>query len=491
MSDVGAAGVDALCRDSDWSNTHVVIAGIGVSGFAAADALLGLGARVSVVEGRAGSTQLERAAVLEALGAHVRLGDSDVLPAAADLVVTSPGWRPDAALFGAAASAGVPIWGEVELAWRLRPTVGAAPWLAVTGTNGKTTTVRMLTSILKAAGHRAVAAGNVGTPLLEVVMAEPRYDVLAVELSSFQLHWSSSLAVHSAAVLNVAPDHVDWHGDLDAYAAAKGNIYRGVSVACVYNVADPCTEDLVRAAEVTEGARAVGFTLRAPGPGQLGVVEDLLVDRAFPIGDRGTAVELASVSDIAGGSTVAAPHNVENALAAAALARAFGADATAVREGLRAFRPDAHRIAVVALVDGVCWVDDSKATNPHAAAASLASYGQIVWIAGGLAKGATFDELVSGAAKRLRGVVLIGADRDRIAAALARHAPDVPVIEVAATETGAMDLAVAQAARLARAGDTVLLAPACASMDMFTSYAERGDRFAAAVRQLPGATDRS
>jgi UDP-N-acetylmuramoylalanine--D-glutamate ligase len=327
---------------------------------------------------------------------------------------------------------------------------------------------------------RAVAAGDVGTPLLEVVMAEPRYDVLAVELSSFQLHWSTSLAMHSAAVLNIAPDHVDWHGDLDAYAAAKGNIYRRVQVACVYNVADPRTEQLVRAAEVTEGARAVGFTLGAPGPGQFGVVEDLLVDRAFGSADRSTAVEIATVADV----VPAAPHNVENALAAAALARAFGVDPEAVRAGLRAFRPDAHRIAEVAVADGVRWVDDSKATNPHAAAASLRAYDHVVWVAGGLAKGATFDDLVAGSADRLRAAVLIGADRADIAGALARHAPDVPVIEVAATDSTAMDLVVEQAARFAQDGDTVLLAPACASMDMFTNYAERGDRFAAAVKRL-------
>jgi UDP-N-acetylmuramoylalanine--D-glutamate ligase len=469
-----------LGRDSDWSGVHAVVAGIGVSGFAAADALLGLGARVTVIDGRSGAVEAERAAVLEALGAQVRLGDGDTLPGAADVVVTSPGWRPQSPLFVAAAAGGVPIWGEVELAWRLRPTRGAAAWLAVTGTNGKTTTVRMLTSILTAAGLRAVAAGNVGTPLLEVVMAEPRYDVLAVELSSFQLHWSSSLAMHSAAVLNIAPDHVDWHGDLDAYAAAKGNIYRGVSGACVYNVADPRTEQLVRDASVTEGARAVGFTLGAPGPGQLGVVEDLLVDRAFGGSDRGTAVELATTADV----VPLAPHNVENALAAAALARSFGVTAQAVRDGLRAFRPDAHRIAEVAVVDGVRYVDDSKATNPHAAAASLRAYDRVVWIAGGLAKGAEFDDLVAASAPRIRAVVLIGADRDVIAKALERHAPGLPVVVVEATDAGAMEIIVAEAARLATDGDTVLLAPACASMDMFTSYAERGDRFAAAVKKL-------
>ncbi|GAA0618580.1 UDP-N-acetylmuramoyl-L-alanine--D-glutamate ligase [Sporichthya brevicatena] len=477
--------VAGLNRDADWSGVHVVVAGIGVSGFAAADALLGLGATVTVVDGKADDVARERAGVLEALGATVRLGEADTLPAGAHVVVTSPGWKPSSPLLVAAQAAGLEVWGEVELAWRLRPTTGAAPWLAITGTNGKTTTVRMLTSMLNAGGFRAVAAGNVGTPLLEVVMAEQtagqqRYDVLAVELSSFQLHWSSSLRCHSAVVLNVAPDHVDWHGDLDEYARAKGKIYTGVQVACVYNVADPVTERLVEDAEVAEGARAIGFTLGAPGLSMLGVVDDLLVDRAFTDDRRTAALELANVADVVPN----APHNVANALAAAALARAFGVEPAAIREGLRSFRPDAHRIADVATVDGVRYVDDSKATNPHAAAASLGSYDRIVWIAGGLAKGATFDELVAGAAARLRGVVLMGADRGEIAAALARHAPDVPVHEVAATDTGAMAAVVAAAASLAEAGDTVLLAPACASMDMFANYGERGDRFAAAVLEL-------
>jgi UDP-N-acetylmuramoylalanine--D-glutamate ligase len=468
----------ALNRDSDWSGVHVVVAGIGVSGFAAADALLSLGARVTVVDAK---TENDRAAVLENLGAMVRLGDAETLPPDVDVVVTSPGWRPDAPLLVAAAAAGIEVWGEVELAWRLRPTTGAAPWLAITGTNGKTTTVRMLTSMLNAAGLRAVAAGNVGTPLLEVVMASG-YDVIAVELSSFQLHWSSSVRAHSAAILNIAPDHVDWHGTLDEYARAKGRIYAGVQGACVYNVADARTEQLVRDAEVTEGARAIGFTLGAPGPAQLGVVEDLLIDRAFT--DTGERADPNAATELAGTADVVplAPHNVANALAAAALARAYGVPAAAIRDGLRNFRPDAHRIAEVAVLDGVRFVDDSKATNPHAAAASLRAYDSVVWIAGGLAKGAVFDELVADAAAKLRGVVLIGADRAQIAAALAAHAPAVPVVEIDQTDAEAMVAVVAAAAELAAAGDTVLLAPACASMDMFANYGERGDRFAAAVR---------
>jgi UDP-N-acetylmuramoylalanine--D-glutamate ligase len=348
----------------------------------------------------------------------------------------------------------------------------------------------MLTSILRAAGLRAVAAGNVGTPLLEAVLDPQPYDVLAVELSSFQLHWADSPAPRASACLNVAPDHVDWHGSLEAYAADKGRVYERTEVACVYNVADPATEALVREADVVEGCRAVGFTLGVPDVSMLGVVDDVLADRAF-VDERATsAAELATLADLAPGGGPVPPHTVANALAAAALARAHGVPAAAVRDGLRSFTPDPHRIARVATAGGVAWVDDSKATNPHAAGASLTAYDPVVWVAGGLAKGARFDDLVSAHGRRLRAVVLIGADRTPLREALARHAPDVPVVEVDAGETSGMSLpsavmarAVAAAADLARPGDTVLLAPACASMDQFTDYGARGDAFAEAVHR--------
>ncbi|MGQ4438181.1 UDP-N-acetylmuramoyl-L-alanine--D-glutamate ligase [Streptomyces violaceoruber] len=467
---------------SEFSDKHVTVAGLGVSGVPAAKVLHGLGAQVTVVNDGDDERARTQAAELEPLGVTVRLGDGDTLPEGTELIVTAPGWKPTKPLFAAAGQAGVPVWGDVELAWRLRGLNGRkpAPWLAVTGTNGKTTTVQMLASILKAAGLRTAAVGNIGVSLLDAVTGEQEYDVLAVELSSYQLHWAPSLRAHSAAVLNLAPDHLDWHGSMEAYAADKGRIYEGNHVACVYNVADKATEDLVRAADVEEGCRAIGFTIGTPGPSQLGVVEGLLVDRAFVEDRQKNAQELAEVSDV----NPPAPHNIANALAAAGLARAFGVSAAAVRDGLRAFTPDAHRIAHVADVDGVAYVDDSKATNTHATEASLAAYESIVWIAGGLAKGATFDELVAGAAKRLRGAVLIGADRALICEALARHAPEVPVVDLDRTDTGAMLQAVQEARRLARPGDTVLLAPACASMDMFTNYNQRGDAFAQAVREL-------
>ncbi|WP_405769427.1 UDP-N-acetylmuramoyl-L-alanine--D-glutamate ligase [Streptomyces sp. NBC_00080] len=467
---------------TDWQGKNVTVAGLGVSGIPAAKVLHGLGAKVTVVNDGDDARAREQAAELQALGVTVRLGDGATLPEGTELIVTAPGWKPDKPLFTAAHEAGVPVWGDVELAWRLRELDGrkAAPWLCVTGTNGKTTTTQMLASILKAAGLRTAAVGNIGVSLLDAVLGEEPYDVLAVELSSYQLHWAPSLRAHSATVLNLAPDHLDWHGSMEAYAKDKGRVYEGNQVACVYNVADKATEDLVREADVEEGCRAVGFTLGAPAPSQLGVVEGILVDRAFVENRQQNAQELAEVSDV----RPPAPHNIANALAAAALARAFGVPPKAVRDGLRAFTPDAHRIAHVADVGGVAYIDDSKATNTHAAEASLAAYESIVWIAGGLAKGATFDELVAKSVKRLRAAVLIGADRALIREALARHAPEVPVVDLERTDTGAMLAAVQEARRLAVEGDTVLLAPACASMDMFVNYNQRGDMFAQAVGEL-------
>ena len=472
MNEETAAGLGLQGR-------KVTVAGLGVSGVPAAKALHDLGAHVTAVDGADHEKAHAQAAELEALGITVRLGDGATLPEGTDLIVTTPGWKPSSPLFAAAAEAGIDIWGDVELAWRLRKP-DAAPWLAVTGTNGKTTTVQMLACILRAAGLRTAAVGNIGVSLLDVVLGEEPYDVLAVELSSYQLHWAPSVRAHSAAVLNLAPDHLDWHGSMEAYAADKGRIYQGNQVACVYNLADPATEALVREADVEEGARAIGFTLGSPRPSEFGVVDGILLDRAFVEGRHRNAQELAEVSDI----DPPAPHNIANALAAAALARAYGVPPAAVRDGLRAFKPDAHRISQVATLGGVAYVDDSKATNTHAAEASLAAYEPIVWIAGGLAKGATFNDLVTGAAKRLRGVVLIGADRALIREALARHAPEVPVVDLDRTDTGAMAAAVAEAARLAQPGDTVLLAPACASMDMFVNYNARGDAFAEAVRDM-------
>ena len=471
--------------DADWSALRIVVAGLGISGFAAADALSERGAIVTAVSADATSAIIERARILEILDVDVRLGREHLVdvPEGTDLVVTSPGLRPDHPLLVAAQARGVPVWGEVELAWRMRARSGAAPWITITGTNGKTTTVEMLASILQAAGLRATTAGNVGTPLLEAVLHPQPYDVLAVELSSFQLHWQRSVTPVASACLNLAPDHIDWHGSLEQYRQAKAKVYTGTQIACVYNVQDPATQQMVRDADVAEGCRAIGFTLGIPALSMVGMVDDVLADRAFVEQRKTSAAELATLADLKGHSPSVAPHYVANALAAAALARAYGVGPLSVRDGLRTFVPDPHRIADVATVDGVRFIDDSKATNPHAAGASLVAFEHVVWIAGGLLKGADVDELVQSVVDRLRGVVLIGADRQQIARALARHAPDVPVVDVPNTDTGVMDLVVARASDLAQPGDVVLLAPAAASMDMFANYGARGDAFAEAVHR--------
>jgi UDP-N-acetylmuramoylalanine--D-glutamate ligase len=463
----------------------VLVAGLGVSGAAAARVLLSRGATVLLTDAA------EPPVVAELAAAGGRwLGAVETVPEGTDLVVTSPGWRPDAPLLADAARRGVEVVGEPELAWRLRapgPGGTPAPWLAVTGTNGKTTTVTMLEAILLAAGRRAVAAGNVGRPLVEVVTARqddgtPAYDVLAVELSSFQLHWASTIAPAAAAVLNVADDHTDWHGSFAAYRDAKASILARSPVA-VADAGDP-----VAAALVVGHARPVTVTLDEPGPGQLGVRAGALVDRAFATDPAGKVLLHRDEIGVPG------PHNTVNALAAAALARAIGIPADAVARGLAGFRGGAHRNVVVGTVAGVDYVDDSKATNPHAAGASLAAYPRVVWIAGGLLKGADVDPLVAAVAHRLAGVVLLGRDRAVIAASLTRHAPSVPVVTVPSGDDERMDgtaageatmtRVVAAAAELASPGDTVLLAPAAASMDVFTDYGHRGRAFAAAVRAL-------
>ena len=462
---------------ADWSGLRACVAGIGIAGFAAADALLDLGAQVTVIDGGDGDKQRERATILEILGADVRLGDDSSAPDDSDVYVVSPGIPPHAPIIRSAIERGIPLWGELELAWRIRPAQGAAPWLCVTGTNGKTTTTLMLDAILRAAGLESTAAGNVGASLVDAVR-RPELQVIATEVSATQMPFVTSMSPESAACLNLAPDHVDFFGTMESYAHHKALVYRHTQIAAVYNVDDPVTEEMVREADVVEGCRAVGFTLGIPGLSMLGVVDDALVDRAFIEERQTSAQELATVADVPNSS----PANVANALAAAALARAHGVPAAAVREGLRSFTPAPHRIALVAEIEGVRYVDDSKATNTHAASTSLRSFDPVVWIAGGQAKGQSFDDLVRSVAGRLRGVVLLGVDRDVIRAALEAHAPGVPVVDIARADAEAMADVVGAAAGLARSGDTVLLAPGCASWDMFRDYGHRGDAFAEAVR---------
>jgi UDP-N-acetylmuramoylalanine--D-glutamate ligase len=480
---VPARPIPPVGAELELDGHPVLVVGYGVSGRAAARALVERGAIVTTVDEHA--PDADRA-------------DPDAIdPTAFDLLLASPGWAPATPLLSRAVSAGIPVWSEIELAWRVRsrrPVDGPAPWLAITGTNGKTTTVGMLESILSAAGLRARAVGNVGPTVVEAV-GDPTVDVLAVELSSFQLHFTQSVAAQASACLNVAADHLDWHGSFAGYLADKARIFERTQRACVFNVADPATERLVRGADVEDGCVAVGFTTGAPRVGQLGVVDDVLVDRGFATSRQTQAVELATIADLehlAGPDGKVPRHVVENALAASALALAHGVEPAHLRDGLRAYRSGAHRLTAVARHAGIAFVDDSKATNAHAAEAALRSFSadSVVWIAGGLAKGASFDDLVRRCEDRLRAVVLIGVDREPLRRALERHAATIPVFEVDPDDTGCvMTRAVEAACRLAVAGDTVLLAPACASMDQFVSYADRGDQFTAAVRRVTRTAD--
>jgi UDP-N-acetylmuramoylalanine--D-glutamate ligase len=475
---VRVPGGDVSDLPRDLVGARVLVAGARVTGASAARVLLELGAEVTVTD--SSPTQLQALAATPWADGAVRLATGlGAPPPGTDLVVTSPGFRPDAPLLVAAHRTGLPVIGDVTLAsWIEHRAAGsgtdqvAATWLVVTGTNGKTTTVGMLESVLCAAGVDAVACGNIGMPLLDAVRAGHR--VLAVELSSFQLHWSPELNPQAAVVLNVSADHLDWHGCLAEYAATKGKVYAEGTTAVV-NADDEWSMRLAA------GRGGVEFTTGEPTAGQLGVVGEVLVDRAFDdaAGRAGNTV-LASVADV----RPPGPHNLANALAAAALARSIGVVPPAIAQGLRAFTPGGHRGVLVGEHAGVCYVDDSKATNPHAARASLLTRHRVVWVAGGLLKGADVDSLVIDARDRLLGAVLLGTDRGVIAAALARHAPNLPVRVVDSGDDGAMMEVVTAATELASPGGVVLLAPAAASMDMFTDYAHRGRAFAAAVAAL-------
>ncbi|WP_167146336.1 UDP-N-acetylmuramoyl-L-alanine--D-glutamate ligase [Actinomyces sp. ZJ308] len=482
---------------------HVAVVGLGRTGRAVVDALATLGARIHVFDSREASIEALDATAHGTLATSVvsaTVADGEATAAAladspARLLVVSPGVPATGPVLRTAEAAGIETWSEIELAWRLQQDSSRAdvPWLTLTGTDGKTTTVGMLSAILEAQGLTAPAVGNIGTPVIEAVLAGSA-DALAVELSSFQLHTTRTLSPLASACLNLAADHLDWHGGPEAYAADKARVYARTRLAAVYNLADGATEDMVRRADVVEGCRAVGFTLAAPGLGQVGMVEDMLVDRAFHAERRSSGVELATATDMAHLAPGRRPENLPahllaDALAAACLARAAGVGAESVAAGLRDYSPGAHRIVTVAQADGVTWVDDSKATNPHSAEAALTSLpkGTGVWICGGDTKGAQFFDLVRTVRPHLRGAVVIGKDQSDILAALEQEAPGLPVTRVSDAAPERVSVAAVEAAgALARSGDTVMLAPACASWDQFTSYAQRGDLFAAAARAHTG-----
>ncbi|SDH31348.1 UDP-N-acetylmuramoyl-L-alanine--D-glutamate ligase [Microbacterium pygmaeum] len=481
---------------ADWKGLRVAVLGLSVTGFSVADTLAELGADVLVLSE---SADPEYARLLPVIGVRSWIGPLDVVPSelsdfAPAVVIASPGFSPRHPIIDWTLRSRIALWGDVELAWRVRDKIvrsdgSPAEWMLVTGTNGKTTTTRLTATMLVAGGLRAAPVGNIGVPILDAVRDPAGFDALVVELSSHQLWYLGQqtgpqpVSPYASVCLNLADDHLEWHGSFEAYRDAKAHVYDRTRIACVYNKADAATRAMVEDAEVVEGARAIGFDLGVPGPSDLGVVDGILVDRAFLEDRATTALELTTVDRLAERG-LAAPHMVANVLAASALARSLGVDPAAVGTAIRTFRLDPHRIEVVEVVEGVTWVDDSKATNPHAAASSLAAYPGAVWIVGGLLKGVDISDLVSGRGSGAKAAIVIGLERDHVVSAFSRHAPQVPVFEVDADETEeVMALVVELAAGIARDGDVVLLAPAAASFDQFTSYADRGRRFADAVRK--------
>jgi len=470
---------------ADWSGLRVAVLGLGVTGFSVADTLAELGCIVVIHATKADQLRLEMCSVL---GITVVLEDSadlaltELTAFEPDLIVVSPGYHPDHPVLQWAQEEEITVWGDIELAWRIRDKQSVvAEWILVTGTNGKTTTTQLASHMLLHSGFRVAPCGNIGIPVLDAVRDPSGFDFLVVEISSFQLHWLREVVPYSSVCLNVADDHLDWHGEFENYVAAKAKVYAKTKVACIYNRGDERTLRMVEEADVTEGARAIGFGLDSPGPSDFGIVDGILLDRAFLDNRHAEALEITTIAEL-GGRGLHAPHMVLNVLAAAALARSAGASIDAISEALTTFRVDAHRYEIVANVDGVTWIDDSKATNPHAAEASLRANESIVWIVGGLLKGVSLDELISRQASRLKAAVVIGADRIDLLRAFAQHAPHLPVVEVRARETeDVMKEAVHASASFVAHGDVVLLAPAAASMDQFTDYAHRGRMFAEAV----------
>jgi UDP-N-acetylmuramoylalanine--D-glutamate ligase len=437
---------------------RVLVVGLGVSGFAAARALLELEAKVRVTEDASGAGISERAEVLRGLGAEVEIGGHQEELLDADLAVVSPGIPPEAAVAVALRNAGIEIIGEVELAYRL----ASCDFLAVTGTNGKTTTTSLLADMLVEGGIDSVAAGNIGLPLIEAVGKIPRGGAIAVEVSSFQLETIRDFHPRVAVILNIAEDHTDWHGTMKDYAAAKARIVEnqdGEDVV-VFNAEDAAAARIASMAE----ARAVPFSAVRVPPGGVGVAGKHLA--------RGSE-RLLDVAEI----SLSGAAGLEDVAAAAAAALEYGVDDRAVARAIREFRPLKHRLEVVAEVDGVTYVDDSKATNPHATMMAVRGLSDVVLIAGGRSKGVDLAPMAT-TVPPVRAVVAMGEAADEVARVFEGRVPVMLAQD--------MRDAVAKARSQSVESGSVLLSPGCASLDMYESYAARGDAFVRAVREMVG-----
>lgn len=465
----------------NWAGLHVAVLGLGKSGFSVADTLCELGAQVTVF---AKSADQHYSELLDVIGAKLVLSDSEselTKLSKIDFAVVSPGFAPNHPAVMWLTQNDISILTDIDLAWRLRDkTDRVAKWITITGTNGKTTTTELVTHMLQTAGLRAVACGNIGNPILDAIRDPEGFDYLVVEVSSFQLHYTAQLNPVASAFLNLAPDHIDWHGSEQAYFDAKAKVYQGTELAIVYNASDPKTLEAAENADVVEGCRAVAFTTSMPSVSMVGFVEEFLVDRAF-INDRySAALEIAEDSDLEA-IGVLSDHLRANVAAATALARAVDVEPLVIKKAISSFELSPHRIQKVLQQDGVLFIDDSKATNAHAANASLVSFDSIVWIVGGLLKGVDPTPLLVEHGSKLKAAIVIGADTAELEGLFAEHLPNLPLRVISGDQV--MADAVSSALEFASAGDTVLLAPAAASMDQFRDYADRGNQFQAEVRR--------
>jgi UDP-N-acetylmuramoylalanine--D-glutamate ligase len=443
---------------TELAGKRVLVVGLGVSGFAAARALEGLDAKVSVSESSESAAIAERARALRSEGIDVETGGHRLEDLDADLAVISPGIPPTAPIVQALGRAGIETIGEIELAWRL----ARCEFLAVTGTNGKTTTTSLLAAMLQEAGVPSVAAGNIGLPLIEAVFAIPEDGVVVVEASSFQLATIVRFRPKVAVLLNVAEDHTDWHGTFFDYAAAKARIVENQEAddVFVFNAEDR------KAVDIAQGARSrlVPFSARRAVTDGIGVEGGDIVYEGVPV---------AAVDDL----PLRGEAGLEDTVAACGAALAYGIDVQPLVRAIKSFRPLAHRLEVVAEQAGVAYVDDSKATNPHATVAATRGLRDVVLIAGGRSKGIDLSSL-SATVPPVIAVIAIGEAQDEIAKVFS----DLVPVERART----MDDAVARARRFAISGGSVLLSPGCASLDMYESYVQRGEDFARAVRSVLG-----
>ena len=445
-----------MTRRPSFSGVRALVVGLGVSGFSTARALLELGARVRVTEAARDEVLEGRAEQLRALGAEVELGGHDLERLDADIAIVSPGIPPSAPVVRALQAGGADMVSEIEIAYRLAD----CDFIAVTGTNGKTTTTSLIAAILEEGGVPTIAAGNIGYPVLDAIASVSADGIVALEVSSFQLAATTSFRPRVGVLLNVAEDHTDWHGSFEEYAAAKARLVANQEPSDVFlpNLEDPTAMEIASKAP----SRVVPFSAIRPPSGGIGVSDGRVVWHDETVFD---------VDDV----TIPGLPGLEDAVAAAGATLEAGLDPRAVARAVHAFRPLRHRHELVAEADGIKFIDDSKATNPHATLAAARGMTDVVLIAGGRSKGIDLSPLLA-LEPNLAAVIAIGEARDELLGLFEGRLP---------TESApSMHEAVRRAAAHATPGGSVLLSPACASLDMYRSYAERGEDFAREVRSL-------